>query len=66
MSHHSSPSLLTLPIEPVCHILNYLRSVDILLSVHNVCLRLDAIIDTYHPYTVNVLCNQLTPCFPTE
>ena len=53
MSHHSTPSLLTLPIEPVCRILDHLDPVDILLSVRNVCSRLDAITDTYHPYTVN-------------
>ena len=52
MSRISTPSLLTLPIEPVCRILDYLLPVDILLSVRNVSSRLDVITDTYHPYTV--------------
>ena len=53
MSNHLRPSLQTLPIEPVYHILDYLNPVEILVSVHGVCARLNAIIDTYHPYRVS-------------
>jgi hypothetical protein len=48
-----SPSLLTIPIEFVYRILDNLDTVTILLSVRNVCLRLNAITDTYHPYQVH-------------
>ena len=47
------PSLQTLPIELVCRILDHLDLYDILLSVRNVCSRLNAITDIYHPYAVN-------------
>ena len=51
-SHNHTPSLHTLPIELTYRILDHLRPLDLLLSVRNVCTRLDAITDTYHPYTV--------------
>ena len=47
------PSLHTLPIESVCRILDHLAPFDILVSMRNVCSRLNAITDTYKPYTVN-------------
>ena len=51
-SYNLTPSLQTLPIELAYRILDHLDPVDILLSVRTVCTRLDAITDTYHPYTV--------------
>ena len=53
MFRSCSPSLLTLPIESVYRILDQLHPLEILLSVRGVCSRLNAITDTYHPYTVN-------------
>ena len=54
MSERSAPALLTLPIELVYRILNYLPSYDIFISAHNVCLKLNSIIDTYQPYQVSL------------
>ena len=54
MSERSAPALLTLPIELVYRILNYLQSYDIFISAHNVCLKLNSIIDTYQPYQVSL------------
>ena len=53
MANKLSPSLMTLPIELVYRILDSLDTVTILLSVRNVCLRLNEITDSYHPYQVN-------------
>ena len=53
MANSVTPSLITLPIESVCRILDHLDSVDILLSVRDVCSRLNATTDTYSPYTIN-------------
>ena len=53
MSFSSNPSLLTLPIELVYRVLDHLNPSDILLSVRDVCTRLDAISDTYYPYQVS-------------
>ncbi|CAF4224913.1 unnamed protein product [Rotaria sp. Silwood2] len=50
MSNRIILSLHTLPIELVYRILDNLIPLDILLSVYNVCTRLDFIIDTYHRY----------------
>jgi hypothetical protein len=51
--------LCTVPIELVYCILDYLEPLDILVSVRDVCLRLNAITDTYHPYQVFIFI--LTP-----
>ena len=55
MSRSRHPSLHTLPIESVYHILDHLEPFDILVSMRNVCSRLNAITDTYQPYTVNIV-----------
>ena len=54
MSYNVTPSLLGLPIEVLYRILDQLDPKHILLSVRNVCQRLDAITDTYYPYQVNL------------
>ena len=46
-------SFLDLPVELVYRILDHLNQLEILFSVRNVCIRLDAITDTYHRYKVN-------------
>jgi hypothetical protein len=53
MSNNITPSILTLPIELVYRILDNLDQLTILLSLHNVCIRLNAITDTYYRYQVN-------------
>ena len=53
-------SLPTLPVHLVYCILDNLRPVDILMSVCNVCTRLNSIIDSYRPYQVNK--NSLLQC----
>jgi hypothetical protein len=45
-------SFLTLPVELVYRILDNLDQLTILLSVCDVCTRLNAIIETYHRYQV--------------
>lgn len=47
-----TPSLHTLPAELIYQILDHLDPITILLSCRNVCLRLNAIIDTYRRYQV--------------
>ena len=42
-----------LPVEIVYQILDYLQVVDILISMQNVCKRINAIINTYPRYKVN-------------
>jgi len=42
----------TLPIEIIYRILDHLSDENIVLSIRNVCQRLDAIIDTSHRYKV--------------
>ena len=54
MAHNITISLLGLPIEVLYRILDQLDPKHILLSVRNVCQRLDTITDTYHPYQVNL------------
>ncbi len=49
-------SLHTLPVELVYRILDNLNKKTIFLSLSNVCTRLNAIINTYHPYQVNFSC----------
>jgi hypothetical protein len=53
MSNKITPSLRTIPVELVCRILDNLDPLSILLSLRNVCTRLNVIIDTYPPYQVN-------------
>ena len=55
MSHSLHPLLHNLPIESVYHILDHLKPFDILVSMRNVCSRLDAITDAYQPYTVSIV-----------
>ena len=45
--------LLTLPVEIVYQILDYLQVVDILISMQNVCKRINAIVNNYPRYKVN-------------
>jgi len=52
MSDKFIPSLLTLPVELVYRILDNLDQLTILLSVRDVCIRLNTITDTYHRYKV--------------
>jgi hypothetical protein len=52
MSMKTKLSFQTLPVEFIYRILNHLDLATILLSCRNVCTRLNAIIDTYHPYLV--------------
>jgi hypothetical protein len=46
-------SLHTIPVELVYRILDNLEELTILLSLRNVCTRLNAITDTYHRYQVS-------------
>ncbi len=46
-------SLLTLPVELVYRILDNLNDKTMFLSLSNVCIRLNSIINTYHRYQVN-------------
>ena len=57
MANQGIPSLINLPIETVCRILDHLDPLDILLSVRDTCTRLNQIIDTYQPYQVNLIDN---------
>ena len=50
MSNNIVPSLVNLPIELIYRILDGLGPLDILISVRNVCTRLDEIIETYQGY----------------
>jgi hypothetical protein len=52
-NNNTTPSLLTLPVELVYRILDKLDQLSILLSVQNVCVRLNTIANTYHRYQVN-------------
>jgi hypothetical protein len=56
MSEKLTLSLHTLPVELVYSILDHLDPFTILVSVRNVCLRLDAITDGYTPYQVIFNC----------
>jgi len=58
MSCPTTPSLSTLPIELVYRILDNLNLFDIVVSAYNVCTRLNSIIDSYHPYQVNLMCTK--------
>jgi hypothetical protein len=52
MSKKTKLCFLTLPIELIYRILDNLDELTILLSMRNVCIRLDAITNTYHRYQV--------------
>ncbi len=52
-------SLLTLPIELVYRILDHLDDLTILLSVRDICIRLNAITDTYYRYKVDLRSSHL-------
>jgi len=53
MAGNAAPSLVTLPVEIVYRILDNLHEINILLSIRDVCRRLNAITDSYHRYQVN-------------
>jgi hypothetical protein len=53
MSNNFIPFLLTLPVKLLYRILDNLDQLTILLSLRNVCIRANTIIDTYHRYQVN-------------
>jgi len=53
MSNSFIPFLLTLPVKLLYRILDNLDQLTILLSLRNVCIRVNTIIDTYHRYQVN-------------
>ncbi len=52
MSDQLAVNLHTLPVELVYRILDHLDQLTILLSCRNVCIRLNAITETYHRYKV--------------
>jgi hypothetical protein len=54
MSEQFPPPFLTLPVELVYRILDKLDELTILLSIYNVCEKLNIIINSYHQYRVNV------------
>jgi hypothetical protein len=54
MSSGFTLSLVTLPVELTYRILDHLDNLNILLSFHDVCIRLNAIIDSYHRYQVKL------------
>ena len=53
MSNKTTSLLLALPVELVYRILDHLDSLTILLSVHDVCTRLNAITETYYRWQVS-------------
>lgn len=53
MSNQTVLSLHTLPVPLVYHILDHLSEIALLVSMYNVCQRLNTIIDSYHRYQVN-------------
>lgn len=54
MSTKTTFSLHTLPVEMVYRILDHLSEKTIILSVYNVCQRLNTIVDSYHRYQVKL------------
>ncbi|CAF1483998.1 unnamed protein product, partial [Rotaria sordida] len=50
MTSKGSPSLITLPVENVYRILDHLDELTIFLSLRNVCMRLNTVVDTYGRY----------------
>jgi hypothetical protein len=55
MSNNIVPSIVNLPVELVYRICDCLGPYDILLSARGVCSKLNEIIDTSHPYQVNLV-----------
>ena len=53
MSEQIKLSLHTLPVELVYRVLDNLHILSILYSMRNVCIRINAITDSYHRYQVN-------------
>lgn len=56
MSDKLIPSLLTLPIDIFYRILDQLDLTTILLSMQDVCIRINAILNSYYRYQVNFIC----------
>ena len=54
MSDKVTPSLTTLPNELIYRILDNLDGLTILFSLRNVCIQLNAVIDTYHRWRVTL------------
>jgi hypothetical protein len=54
MSGKATISFLTLPVEIIYRILDNLNELSLLISARDVCTRLNTIIDSYHPYKVNL------------
>jgi hypothetical protein len=52
MSNDIIPSLINLPIELIYRIFDHLNPFDILISVRDVCTKLNTITDTYYPYQI--------------
>jgi hypothetical protein len=52
MADHSASSLHTLPVELIYRIMDNLDAEALLVSFRDVCTRINAIMDTYEPYTV--------------
>ena len=55
MSDKIIPSFDTLPLELVYRILDNMDELTISISMQNICTRINAIIDSYHRYQVNVV-----------
>jgi hypothetical protein len=53
MSHQTTLSLHTLPVQLVYRVLDHVDEKTIFMSCYGVCQRLNAIIDTYKPYQVS-------------
>ncbi len=66
MSSNTVLSLHTLPVELVYCILDNLDQLTILLSLRNVCARLNDITDTYHRYQVNFFSHIFVIFFSAE
>lgn len=54
MSQNTNPTLISLPVKTIHHILDNLDLFDILVSLHGVCTHLDAIVNHYLPYQVTI------------
>ncbi|CAF4209953.1 unnamed protein product, partial [Rotaria sordida] len=60
MTSKGSPSLITLPVENVYRILDHLDELTIFLSLRNVCMRLNTVVDTYGRYQTLITLNLAT------
>ncbi len=63
MTNKVIPSLLTLPVELIYRILDQLDVLNILLSMRNVCTRINTIVDDYHRDKVEDLTNVIVFIF---